>query len=445
MRKQAHRQLSEHQEFIELCALYASGSLSDQQLKRLDEHLEGCVECSRVLHEFQEVESMGLSALAPDFARQPFADGTKSTTGRMTRKLLAQIENEILSRQLADGSGATHAPLSHRPVSRNGAGRFQEALRSARVLLPYAAAVLLTVSVSLYSYRLGAKRIANMSGGELGDAETKANPLQMQITELSKDREVLDAKLQEGARTISALTEKIKLQLNEIASLEEEKKKLAEAAQGAEEKRVASDSERDALNRRLSEAQASLGTMQKHLDLVREDQTAELMRSASLERRLDELSAGLKDRDQTIQQQRDLLAYDRDIRDLIGARDLYVAEVTDVGRHGEATKPFGRVFFTKGKSLIFYAYDLDRQPGLHRASAFQAWGRRGPDFAEALPLGILYLDTSSNKRWVLRFDDPKALAKIDAVFVTVEPKGGSQKPSGKPLLFAYLKVEPNHP
>jgi hypothetical protein len=31
------------------------------------------------------------------------------------------------------------------------------------------------------------------------------------------------------------------------------------------------------------------------------------------------------------------------------------------------------------------------------------------------------------------------------VFVTVEPNGGSQRPSGKPLLFAYLRIHPNHP
>jgi len=42
-------------------------------------------------------------------------------------------------------------------------------------------------------------------------------------------------------------------------------------------------------------------------------------------------------------------------------------------------------------------------------------------------------------------DDAKALAQIDAVFVTVEPSGGSQHPSGKPLLYAYLKTSPNHP
>ena len=33
----------------------------------------------------------------------------------------------------------------------------------------------------------------------------------------------------------------------------------------------------------------------------------------------------------------------------------------------------------------------------------------------------------------------------DDVFVTVEPDGGSQHQSGKQLLFAFLRVTPNHP
>jgi hypothetical protein len=102
------------------------------------------------------------------------------------------------------------------------------------------------------------------------------------------------------------------------------------------------------------------------------------------------------------------------------------------------------VFYTKGKSLIFYAYDLDQQE-TKRATAFQAWGRRGPDWKQALNLGIFYEDNASKKRWILKLDDPKTLAQIDAVFVTLEPHGGSNKPSGKPLLFAYLRVNPNHP
>ncbi len=64
---------------------------------------------------------------------------------------------------------------------------------------------------------------------------------------------------------------------------------------------------------------------------------------------------------------------------------------------------------------------------------------------QALNLGIFYEDNAAKKRWVLKYTDPKALAQIDAVFVTVEPQGGSPKPSSKTLLFASLKIDPNHP
>jgi hypothetical protein len=60
-------------------------------------------------------------------------------------------------------------------------------------------------------------------------------------------------------------------------------------------------------------------------------------------------------------------------------------------------------------------------------------------------LGILYMDNESNRRWMMRFDDPRRLAEIDAVFVTVEPHGGSQKPTSKPFLYALLRSEANHP
>jgi hypothetical protein len=178
------------------------------------------------------------------------------------------------------------------------------------------------------------------------------------------------------------------------------------------------------------------------LRLVRSEDQA---RAESLEAQIKDLNAQLRDREQTIGKQQDLLAHDRDIRDLMGARDLYIAEVYDVARDGATQKPYGRVFYTKGKSLIFYAYDLDQQAGVRNASTFQAWGRRGPEKQQALSLGIFFEDNVAKNRWVLKVDDSKTLEQIDAVFVTVEPNGGSHKPSGKPLLFASLRIEPNHP
>ena len=143
--------------------------------------------------------------------------------------------------------------------------------------------------------------------------------------------------------------------------------------------------------------------------------------------------------------QEQLLAHDRDIRELMGSRDLYISEVYDVADNGVTKKPYGRIFYTHGKSLIFYAYDLDQPLGVRMAKTLQAWGRRGSDRQQAINLGIFFEDNVSKKRWVLKLDDPKTLAQIDAVFVTIEPQGGSQRPSGQSLLFASLGVEPNHP
>ena len=161
--------------------------------------------------------------------------------------------------------------------------------------------------------------------------------------------------------------------------------------------------------------------------------------------RINDLNQAIEEKDKQIADSRELLDRDRDIRNLIGARNLYIAEIYDVGQSGDTQKPFGRVFYTKDKSLIFYGYDLDQQPGIKKAGAFQAWGGRGADRQHAVSLGLLYKDDANQKRWVLKSNDAKTISQIDAVFVTVEPEGGSTKPSGKPLLFTYLRLDPNHP
>ena len=103
-----------------------------------------------------------------------------------------------------------------------------------------------------------------------------------------------------------------------------------------------------------------------------------LLRLAYLENRVNELVATNQDQDRRLRNSEQYLSSDRDIRELMGARNLYIADVFDVDSSSRTRKPFGRVFYTRGKSLIFYAYDLDRRPAVRDASAFQVWGRRKP-------------------------------------------------------------------
>ena len=206
-----------------------------------------------------------------------------------------------------------------------------------------------------------------------------------------------------------------------------------------------SASKRPNSHRSSSRRRAIPTRLQQKLDSLAQQSAQDAALAKASEAKVHDLTRELQEQQATLEQRDELLSHDRDIRELMGARDLYIAEIYDVAGTGETKKPYGRVFYTRGKSLIFYAYDLDQQSELKRASTFQAWGRRGPDRQQAINLGVFYEDNGTKKRWILKCDDPKTLAQIDAVFVTIEPNGGSHKPSSKPLLFAYLKVNPNHP
>ena len=234
-------------------------------------------------------------------------------------------------------------------------------------------------------------------------------------------------------------------QLAEINNLKMAKDRLENDLQARDMASQEFAEQRTDLSQKLDAAQSNSQTLQQKLDDLARQSAQDAARAKALDATIEDLNRMLRDREAALDQKDELLSHDRDIRELMGARDLYVAEVYDVGRSGETQKPYGRVFYTKGKSLIFYAYDLDRQTEMKRASAFQAWGRRGPEKDQAINLGVFYEDSAAKKRWILKCDDPKTLAQIDAVFVTMEPNGGSHKPSGKSLLFAYLRVDPNHP
>jgi seryl-tRNA synthetase len=117
------------------------------------------------------------------------------------------------------------------------------------------------------------------------------------------------------------------------------------------------------LGQKFAAEQAESERLRAKLDSLQEQSSQDTGRAAALEAKVADLSRQLEQKQTESAEQQELLAHDRDIRELMGARDLYIAEVYDVARSGETQKPFGRVFYTKEKSLIFYAYDLDQQSG----------------------------------------------------------------------------------
>jgi anti-sigma-K factor RskA len=263
------------------------------------------------------------------------------------------------------------------------------------------------------------------------------DPSAAQTAKISKLEQQISGQLKEIAqlRAASALAEK---QVVELGSAKGERE--ADLRQRTEE--------RDQLATRLADSEKAYQVLQADYSSLRAEHSRSLLQAASLESEVTDLRASSRDQDRRLKDDEQYLTSDRDIRELMGARKLYIADVFDVDSVSRTRKPFGRVFYTQNKSLVFYAFDLDHQPGVKNAGVFQVWGQRDAEAngaPHAMNLGILYMDSESNRRWVLRSDDPKQLAEIDAVFVTVEPHGGSQKPTGKPLLYALLRKEANHP
>ena len=92
------------------------------------------------------------------------------------------------------------------------------------------------------------------------------------------------------------------------------------------------------------------------------------------------------------ERQQKLLATDHDIRDILGSRSLHIIDVYDVSGQGELERPFGRIFYTEGKSLIFYAFDLDLQKSLKRGAVFQAWIAIHPRLFNHAGLGRVHVE-----------------------------------------------------
>jgi len=435
--------MAPHEEFLELCAAQTAGELTVAEQAKLATHLAACPDCRRAMSEYEVASDHAAAALASALAPEETESDGSWSVEEAEKTFFKRLEAEKESPKAGIGGRRDGAKQGQRFTYRASQIRWRE------VWMPFAAAVLLALALGIAAYRTGEKRGTDVARATREPAKDSPASLEEQASDAGHDRVQLLARLAEQDRRIADLRRQLSEQQKTITVL-----KAAESSGEASgsQKGAQASGDTGRPDQGLVAAEAKLLELQKTIDSLTGQREELTLRSTTLEARVGELTQQVRDRERDLDQrqnevarQQDLLERDRDIRDLMGARELYIAEVHDIAGTGKTSKTYGRVFYTKGKRLIFYAYDLDAQPGIQNANTFQAWGRRGPDKQQALNLGIFYEDNVAKKRWVLKASDPRTLEDIDAVFVTVEPNGGSHHPSGKQLLFAYLRVNPNHP
>lgn len=416
-----------HEQFEKLAALELIGELSAQEHRELQMHLKSCESCRQEYRGFEDVLSRKLPLLHPEQSAipEPRKHGVLKELATLRNVLRSAGQLQFLPRADGDLAAKKSFPLNSQAVAFSSSS--------------LAAILVITLAVFSFQMRQQSKeaqrqvaafkdRVSVLSTELQNRPRVVVNEPEKQPSESVPQREDQSARLIQRTRdlerelNISAKT--ITLLKDQLQSTETSDKALVQRASGAQEQleRASADLQA-ALNDR---DQASINLKDKETELLALEQEATALRDSV-------------DRDHA------LLAASHDITNLMGARNLRIIDVSDVDGRGKTRKAFGRVFFTEGKSLVFYAFDLpDGRSNAHPAS-FQAWGAQGANLPSAKSLGIFFHDDHTSNRWILKFDDPIVLSEIDSVFVTVEPLGGSKKPTGTPLLPAYLKAELNHP
>lgn len=400
----------EHDRFEEFAALAAIGELSPREHEEFERHKENCPQCHKVLAQTSSVATSAFLAGSP-------VDADAISPDQRHRRLRKSI--------------AQHLPAIV-PVS------FVERNKNL-VAAGIAAAFLLGAGIgTAVGYRALPARIikTHLPVDRPAEAQVSKTPVLVQDAALRLQTVVADLqkRTEETRGDNLALRDKLVLSDQHTIELETRLNEVEKQSNAQGQELAQSRNDLTAARTELSQAKESVSVSQRKIDSLQ-------YALADREARLTEVSA-------SVEREREMLSAGREVRDIMGARDLHIVDVIDRDGKGRARKAFGRAFYTQGKSLIFYAFDLPTKNTVDGKFVYAAWGSNSNNLSSrtARSLGIFYNDDQTQHRWAMKFDDPKLLEEIDTVFVTLEPAGRPfASPTGKPILEAYFGTPPNHP
>jgi len=424
-----------HEYFKELSALAAGGQLSGDEVEEWLEHSATCPQCKADYQMFAGIHD----EVPPLALKHRF---TFSFSAAPPPPLPDGLRDRFLARMRGNGVRfSDDAELNGKSWWRSMLPAFT--LRRVWVTTASIIAVAaLTAGLIRLLHRLDIADVRNAFAVQERSSAIRVQHLAKNNSELRSRLEEISRANDEKTASLSRLQAALASDASSLRALR------AELRTAAVEKKLSDD----ARDTRLADVQ--IGLQQAAQQLAKAENELRQARAASvqneatvvdLQTRVTELSQQLRGAQAVEERERELLQADRDIRNIMGARNLHIVDVIDTDGHGNKTRAFGRVFYTEGKSLLFYAYDLSESQ-LHDAKyCYQVWGQKDNSPSMATSLGLLYEDERPQRRWILKVDDPSMLRSISTVFVTIEPYGGADKPQGRKMLYAFLGTDANHP
>ena len=420
--------MPEHEYFKQLSGLAVAGELSLTELAELTAHFGECPSCQATYHEFLELATEHL----------PLADRRTACSGPGPS---TAVRMGVLNRAKAEGLRISSEALRGPAGFRQRVTELAEELRCA--VLPRtghsgaltATLLCLVVALAVIVRNDVARKHEN-------------ERLRSELWETREASHLANESVQTGgmAPRMAGDTDHLEQRLADAtaraARLEFQQQQNAGAITSLETTVAQLTSENNALTQRAAGKDGEVAGLRGELERLRSAAAEKEAQLVASQIQISDLSNQLRGQQSALEREEELLTAGRDIRDVMAARNLHIIDVHDMDARGES-RPFGRIFLTEGKRLIFYAYDLDSIKV--KNASFQAWGQGEDGKRTAVNLGILYLDDRTQSRWALKVEDPNLLKALNSIFVTVEPRGGTDKPTGKKLMYAYLRNPINHP
>jgi hypothetical protein len=434
-----------HNRYQEMSVLAATGQLGGAQMYELNQHIGQCHSCRTFLETVAQVSVQALPLVPESCWPAIEVAPPEGIRGRFLSRMASAAENvEVVpilelvpspdkQRQTAK-AGKKRGEESREAAEESQRAPWGRRLRWATVTAVIGLAVGIAgffIGVSPRSARLPAvlpstqvapQEASLESANQINRLEKQKSDLVKQLTELRQN--LLNAKLEQDSLSNELGSAKAKLAAYS-AQTQDDSVPSSTLSQEAKNQISSLQSQMERLNRRLADSEIKLGVQLQTTG---------------------DLTAKLEATEYELQRTRDLNAAKSGAGELVAARNLHIIDVYDADNKGTRQRSYGRVFYVEGKSLVFYAYDLQDSGRFSANMVFHVWGEKAGAKEATHSLGILHTDDASQNRWAMTFDDPKVLTQINSVFVTAESGNKhSDGPRGKKILYAYFGGQANHP
>src|SRR5208282_4345787 len=370
-----------HKNFEGLCALAATGQITGDAMKVLDQHVKECDQCRTFLEEVVPLKAHVAPVVAAKHARiyEP-PEGIRERFLQRAAVAGLTLNQGPAASDAGELANAETTVYRLDPAPNKSFAWFHMAFRFAVPAMAGILCVALGYQAALHKVKSAPVTVAVAPvPAAASPAQPVADP---ELEKLKRDGAEARAQLQSTtAKLVKAQQEKHDL-LQQLATVSQS------AAEGAR------------LEQNLKSVTLELQNADERITALLADLQTEKDRAAADDAVLVAQQSATVDADQKVatlqaqlEQVRTLGMEKGTAGELIAARNLHIVDVYDTEASGNRRKAFGRVFYVEGKSLVFYAYDLPAKT-TDKKIEFRVWGERAGVKSVSLNLGTMRNDSS---------------------------------------------------